>query len=182
MEAWIEGEPSADDAYAARTLQEWWESGQGKFVIYVFRRDYSELAKGADFLPNVTEADANAAGQCREGATTNDERRSARTQRQEKANLLREAKLKLVEKYLDDEPTLRDLDYRGLSAVLKQKGLLVNPSFLSRNLRNTKYDRGRASGNPHRAAPGNGEREAVAVDDAADLSELDAWTTPDQHT
>jgi hypothetical protein len=125
------------------------------------------------------DATVSDAGQGGAGATTSNERPSTRTKRQEKASLLREAKLKLVLKYLEDEPSLRDLDYRRLSAALKPKGVSVNPAFLSRNLRDTEYDRGRARGNPHRAAPGKGEREAVAVDDPADFSKLDAWTMPD---
>jgi hypothetical protein len=121
-------------------------------------------------------------GQGGAGASTSSARSSARTQRQEKANLLREAKLKLVVKYLEDEPPLHDLTYEKLSAALKTKGVSVNPAFLSRNLRNTKYDRGRVRGNPHRAAAGKGEREGVAVDGPADLSEVEAWTMPDDHT
>ena len=125
-----------------------------------------------------TVADDNG-GQRSAGVPTSSERSSTRTRRQEKAKLLREAKHKLVVKYLEDEPSLRELTYENLSAALAKKGLKVNPAFLSRNLRDTKFDRGRARGNPHRAAAGKDEREGVAVDDAADLSEPEAWTMPD---
>lgn len=103
-------------------------------------------------------------------------------QSREEKKLTKQATLDRVKKYLDDEPDLRELGYRELSSALNAKGLkAVNPTFLSVNLRNTKYDRGRARGNPHRAA-GKGEREAVAVDDPPDQPGLEAWIMPDDPT
>ncbi len=56
-----EGEPNDDDTYTQRELHQWWESGQGTDVIYRFQQNYPDLAKLADFLPKVREADVRAA-------------------------------------------------------------------------------------------------------------------------
>ncbi len=55
-----EGEPT-NDTFTQRELHKWWESGQGTDVIYRFQQNYPDLAKLADFLPKVGEADVRAA-------------------------------------------------------------------------------------------------------------------------
>ncbi len=88
-----------------------------------------------------------------------------------------EAKRDFVLRFLD-KPGVWGGTLKDLSAMLmKEKKLKVSASTLSRYLKGSRHDR---TGKPHRAAKGNGQREAVTEDQGpADLHDYEAWTMPD---
>lgn len=117
----------------------------------------------------------------RAGSRAVDPGKSGRSHKRDSGNRLkRDAKRELVLSFLRDrgesDGTLAEL----CEELKKKRGLKVSTSTMCRYLKGTDYER---RGNPHRAARAPGKRsyetEAVAAGGADDLSDIDAYTMPD---